>query len=313
MADAAAEPTGGSPAPAGGSGGAPAAPAPQTNVGGFPSNGTGDPQQVTGTPAPAAPDPAAPPGAGAPPPVTTPEGFKLPEKWLQKPWASKIKSEEDLYNQLDNLDKAVGKKTVMPDLAKATPEEREAFYALTRPKDAGEYQFGETTDKAISDVMGQSLMKNGITATQANEVIKDYQAAEAKMIETMYAPEGMEAAMKGAFGDDWKNVTGQTFNAIKGMLSPEDQKQLNSLPNPYIALVYRAIGTAVKAYGITETNNPHVNGGSGTPAVTDMNAVRQGIRDELGALTRRPHTADQKQALITKLNDTYKGDPRAAR
>jgi len=67
--------------------------------------------------APASPPaaPVSPPAAAPPPdarpkladePVTPPPAspdFKVPDAYKDKPWANKIKTEEDLYKQIDNL------------------------------------------------------------------------------------------------------------------------------------------------------------------------------------------------------------------
>lgn len=250
-----------------------------------------------------APD-AKPPANPDPSPSPQPSDYKIPDEYKDKPWAAKIKSEADLYKQLDHLNSAVGKKTIAPDLAKATDAEREEYYAQTRPKELAEYKFGETTDPIISQGMGESLMKNGVSAVQANAIIADYQANEQKLLAAQFSPDGMKEAMKTAFGDDWEKVSGATRNALKTVMSPEDNAMLDNLPNPYIALVYRTMGSVAKAYGVTESG-AHTEAGKGNPAPTDITSVRQGLRDSIAALQRRPHTAQEKEVLVGQLRKTY--------
>lgn len=256
------------------------------------------------TPAPApAPSPATPAPAATPTP--TPEGtYQIPEAYKDKPWAAKIKSADDLWKQLDNTQALIGKKTVAPDFKTATANEIEAYYATTRPASADEYQFAETTDPALKTAIGSALMKNGVTAHQANAVIKEFQAAEAESVKQLFTPEGMNAELEKSFGADWKTLGGTTAKTLKANLSADDAAMMDKLPNPFLGLVYRMAANLIKNYGITETG-AHTGAGSGAPTGTDVTAVRASIRSELQALTTKPHTADQKQVLIDKLNATY--------
>lgn len=264
------------------------------------------PAAVTPAPAPVtpAPAPAAAPPSPAPSPEPAPPPYKIPDAYKDKPWASKIKSEDDLFKQLDNLTTLVGKKMVVPDLAKATDAEKEEYFALTRPKDVSEYQFGETTDPMISKGMGESLMKNGLSAVQANAIIKDYQAAEQAFLVEQFKPEGIKAAMEPVFGKDWEKVTGHTKNMLTGIMTPEDSALIDNLPNTYMALIYRTLGNVVKAYGITE-QSAHVKAPMAGTTPPDINTVRETLRNKIGALKHRQHTMEEKQTLINQLNDTY--------
>lgn len=292
---------------------APVAPSPAPAAPGAPVPGADGQKQPPAAPkAPdGQPDPAAPPAPKAP---DAPVDFKLPDEYKDKPWASKIKSQDDLYKQIDNLDKLAGKKAVIPDLTKATPEEREAFYAQTRPKSADEYAFTPDVplDPTIKSGVTEMLMKNGISATQGNEIIKSYQAMEQQLLTKQFDPKDMQTAMETAFGKDWQTITGQTRNTLKGLMTPSDQTQLDAIPNVYLSLIYRTLGNVVKAYGIKETDQAHLQGG-GAPAPADVNGVRQGLRDQMNALSSRPHTEPQMKELRDKLTATYKNDPRLPR
>lgn len=272
------------------------------------------PAAPTPTPTPAAPTPKT--GEPEPTPAPTPKPadaatFTIPDEFKDKPWASKVKSQDDLWKQLANTQELIGKKTVIPDLTKATPEEKEAFYAQLRPKSGEEYTF--TPDVPIDPDMKTGvvdlLMKNGVSAVQGNEIIKGYQTIEAAKVAEMFHPDGFKKTMETAFGAEWEKVTGHTRNTIKGMMNADDQKMMDALPNPYLALIYRTLGNVVKAYGIKETDSAHLGPGGG-PAPTDVAGQRQAIRDQIGSLQGRPHTEQEVMALRTKLADTYKNDPR---
>lgn len=251
-----------------------------------------------------------PPKDGTPPPAN--QEFKIPEEFKDKSWASKVKSQEDLWKQLANTQELIGKKSIVPDLTKATPEEKEAYYAQTRPKSAEEYQFTADVlvDPEMKTAIGEMLLKNGISATQGSEIIKTYQAAEAKLLEAQYNPDTFKQTMEKAFGTNWEKITGHTRNSLKSLVSSEDNKMLDSLPNSYVALIYRTLGNVVKAYGVRETDAAHLQSG-GSPATTDVEGVRQTLRNEMAVLRTKPgHTFEQLQTISNKLADTYKNDPR---
>lgn len=292
----------------------PAAPAAQNPASGAPAAAAA-PAVHAVEPKPGEPLAAPAPKAGEPP-VTPPAGdFKIPEEFKDKPWATKVKTQEDLWKQLSNAQELIGKKSIVPDLSKATPEEREAYYAQTRPKSAEEYVFTDSkivpVTPEIQTAVRDIFMKNGVSATAGNEIIKQYQALGEAQSAQMFSPDGFKTSMETAFGKDWEKVTGHTRNTLTGLMTKEDGAMLDKLPNSYLSLIYRTLGNVVKAYGITEKNAAHLAERGGI-APTDVESVRQGIRNDLSALGGKPHTAEQHQALVDKLNATYQNDPRLA-
>lgn len=254
------------------------------------------------------------------PPKPTDVEFKLPDEYKDKSWAAKVKSQDDLYKQLDNLSSLVGKKAVVPNLKDASPEEREAFYAQLRGKDAAEYQIPKVGTVPIPEdtqpVIAKLFMENGISPTQAEPFLKGYLELREKQIAEYYNPDGFKQSMLTAFGSDWETTTGAVRNTIKSMMNADDQKALDAIPNNLLGVVYRTLGNTVKAvdatlkkYGATETF-AHLQAPNGQVASTDLAGMRQGLRDQLAALSMRPHEAGEKDAIIQKLTESYKNDPR---
>ena len=313
-------PASGSPAPA-----APAAPPggdPNPPAGGAAAAApTGD--NKTGTDTTSQPTNTTPNDGSAKP--TAPDGqqspsFKIPDEYKDKPWAAKVTSEAELWKQLANTQELIGKKSIVPDLKTATPEDREAFYAQMRPADVSEYQFAGEPVPALKEGNAKAMMENGISATQANPVIAKYQELGQAEQEKLFDPEGFKTVMKGAFGDNWEQTTGAAYNNLKAMMSPQDQKMMEALPNPYAALIYRTLGNVDKAtqnmmkrYGVKETALAHFSDPAATNnAGGDIEGKRATIRGQLAKLTSGFHTHEQKADLVKQLSDTYTNDPRAA-
>jgi len=249
-----------------------------------------------------------------------PAEFKLPDEYKDKPWAAKVKSQDDLYKQIDNLTTLVGKKSVVPNLKEASPEDKEAFYAQMRGKDAAEYQIPNTTSVPIpadtQPEVARLFMENGISPVQAEPFLKGYLALREKQIGEFYNPDGFNKAMETAFGPDHKQVTGAVRNTITAMMSPDDAKALDAIPNNLLGVVYRTLGNTIKAvddtlkkYGATESF-AHLKAPGGQVQQADMNAQRAAWRTELAGLSMRPHEAAEKDAIINKIADSYKNDPR---
>ncbi len=259
----------------------------------------------TETPAAATPAEAAKPADASQP------AYKIPDAYKDKPWASKIKSDDELWKQVDNLQSAVGKKgVIVPDFKTATPEQIEEFVSTTRPASKDVYKFAEGADKAFTDNVGDVLLKNGVSEYQGNKIIEGYQTLIQAKLADATSKEGFDAAMKA------RNFTpedvGAVKNEVEARLKPEEYAALNKIPNEFLAPVYQLVRNMQKAYGAKENPNAHMGEQAGAQP-QDMNKVREGIDAELKALTGRMHTQAEKQALIDKRQATYVNDPRLAK
>ena len=235
--------------------------------------------------------------------------FTVPDAYKDKPWAAKIKSTDDLYKQIDNLDGLVGKKAVGPiDYSKATPEEIEAYHATLRPKDVNEYDFGEDADPGFSKAVGDVLLKNGISAHQGKNIVAEVkkiagEIAGAKKAEDTSA-EGYAKLMQGTFGAEAEKVSGFVEAALKQHATDDDKKLFDDVDNNTRAAIDRTLYKVLQAYGVKETG-AQADGGQGkisSDKATRQKDLRQQIRD----LDNKPHSAEDKQKLLDELAATYK-------
>jgi hypothetical protein len=262
------------------------------------------------TAAPASAETVAPASTASPtktaPPAEQPKAWALPEAHKTKPWASKVKTEDDLYKQIDNLDSLVGKKHAVPDFKTAKPEDIEAFYSQLRPAEKTAYQFGEGADQEFVGTFQESFYKNGISENQAKALVADYQKLEAAKIEAMTSADGFEAEMTKSFGDKYDTHVSAVVAEHKQHLSPEDQALMDKIPNAYLGVVYRLTSAMQKAYGANETG-AQVGAGAGKASPVDPLAQRKALRAEINSIKDRPHTAQELQAKIDALQKTYEG------
>lgn len=201
----------------------------------------------------------------------------------------------------------------MPDFKTAAPADIEAWLASTRPASVEAYTFGETVDPEFKSGVGKILFENGVSEYQANKMIPAYQALEQQRLEAVTSEDGFKAVMTKRFGEKYDTNVAQVSKGLEKYASPDDQKILDILPNEYLGTVYTVvdkllseIATIKKEHGIVENGDAHTDKG-GTPVPEgDVTKVRADLRKEISALDKKPHTADERQALINKLDATYR-------
>ena len=244
--------------------------------------------------------------------------FSLPDAYKEKSWAAKVKSQEDVYKLVDNLNQLVGKKQVPFDYEHATPEEITAYHASIAPKDLGAYEF-PNADDPVAKAIGEAFRSSGLSGVQGKAVVQSLAPMIQKMEEERVA--GLKDAgkyteiSKKEFGDGYEAVLAKVNKAIVESVPKELGAAFDDMPNEHRHAVNVAINKivsgyeakfaeVVKQYGIKESGAQ--GGVNPSSAATDKVSLQKSIRAELRAMDGRPHTAQEKQALITRLNETYK-------
>ena len=268
----------------------------------------------------AVPDNSAPPAQQNVETQKSPEttSFSVPDAYKDKSWAAKVKSQDDVYKLVDNLNGLVGKKSVPFDYANADEEAIKAHHASVAPKDLTAYEFLKADDP-VSKVIGDAFIANGITGYQGKSIVKSlapvFQEMEAKRVSELKDGNKYAEMSKKAFGDGFEEKIKSVNKVLVDNVPKELGTAFDDMPNNHrhavdvaidkIVSSYEAkIADMVKKYGITESG-AQVGGKQGT-ASTDKASLQKSIRAEIRALDARPHTAQEKQALIQRLNETYK-------
>ena len=257
--------------------------------------------------APAAPA-SQPPAAT--PPVTPPAAkeFAIPEAYKDKPWAGKIKSEEDLYKQIDNLQGVVGKKTAAPDFTTATDEEKSEYFNRTRPADKTAYKFNEGTPEHYAD----AFFDAGISEYQASKLIKFVQEKEAIEIGALKDPVKFDEELKKEFGgtDDWQTKADAAFKFADEMdvFSNEDKIGFDEGTNAEQMRLYRlAKGAMEKIAAIEKDYKPNEGGhqsegNSAPPPPVDLAVQADDLLNQIHALdAKQPPDFKKIEELNTQL------------
>jgi hypothetical protein len=233
-------------------------------------------------------------------PATPASEFKIPDEYKEKGWTKALKSESDLWKTLDNAQGLIGKKMVVPNLNEATPEQVEEYYSQLRPKEKSEYKFGEEVAQEVKDSFADIFYKHGISAKQGNDLVQDYLQFERQNLAKAYDADDFVKELKSSFGDGYEKDFSESSALLRNVMSKEDAELLEKTPNRYLGIIHRLANKINKAYGIQEGGAPANNSSVGK--VVNSQEERMSIIKELGKLQSRPHSLQEKQDLLHKLN-----------
>ena len=231
--------------------------------------------------------------------------FTIPKEYAEKGWAKKVKSIDDVYKQLDNLDSVAGKKRVVPDLSKTDdPEVQEYITALRGDTKIEDYKFGENTPKEYGDRVAKILFDKGIPKSIGNAIIAEYQGLVKEQMEAQFSKEGYDKIVAGVFGEN-KQKAGEVVNIIAELLGPEGKAHLETkIPNGQVEFMYKFLSSVIDKYGIKDTG-AGAGGGEGGGTGGDIEKTRSEIRAKMKKLTSGTHTQAEKDALQKQLDATY--------
>ena len=270
---------------------------------------------MTDTPEPVSAEPAAAQATPEPTlePSPTSSEFSLPDEYKDKPWADKVKSNDDLYKQVDNLTTLVGKKTVAPiDYATASSEEIAAHHASLAPEDVSEYGLSQEEDsKDFSDFLGDTYKEAGLTPYQAKILNEKVTAKTVEMQDAKTAAEtDGEAYVKmldESFGEGKGADVGKKIDAqIKEYAANEEDVALlrDGIPNTTRLALDRVLNNILDKHGVKESG-AQVDGGDGKVAVTNIEDTRKDLRQQIRDLDGTPFSGDKSLELKNQLAKTY--------
>lgn len=228
---------------------------------------------------------------------------------VEKSWVSKVKSEADLYKQIDNLTSLVGKKRTAPDFEKSTPQEIEEFLALTRPQDKSAYDglFPEGSHDALKAKIADVFHAQGIHPKIGKAIADAYIEIEQAEMQQRFSADGLKEIFKGMFGNEFEHKSGETINFTKELLSESDREYIDKkMPNETLGVFYRFANSVMDKFGVKEGTKAS-EGGEGGQGVTgdDLRTQADDVRKQLRELNQRQHTQAEKAELTKKLQNIY--------
>lgn len=259
----------------------------------------GAPASTDPAPPPVDPTPAAVDPAPTPPAVDFPA--IVPEAYRDKPYMQNIKSIDSLFQQLDNAQSLIGKKTIGVPEATATPEEWDSFFSKIRPENPDGYElktvelpedkanlqqyFDKVRTPEYEKDLKQLFHKAGLTAKQAeiltseyDQLILKHDTSLTEMAEAMAAKDkAFDELTTKAFGDQKDSALLRTKSAIKEFANDALADKLEQMDGDTLAAFAIVVDGLIQKYGKEDsyfTSNPVGSGGSLNPAALRSEAVK---------------------------------------
>lgn len=216
--------------------------------------------------------------------------FSVPEAFADKPWAQNIKSNDDMFTQMENLQGLIGKKSIPG--SDATDEQLQEFYAQLTPE-SYELNLPEGVEAEINqeeqDAYKEFFKANGISQKQAQNLYEFYvkselgkQPTEEQLAEKEKASDvGFDKALDEKYGSKEKGDEAVRITLQYALEhSPETKAALAELPNEQLLAVVDIVNSMHgKIPGNAEDTSPagRETGSGGTSIdqkVKEANKIR---------------------------------------
>lgn len=216
-----------------------------------------------------------------------PEGYKVPEEFADRKWAENIKSEEDLLNQFDNLQKLVGKKGVPEN--DAPDEAWDEYFSQLRPETPDAYELalpealeGVEINEEEQAKYKELLHKAGISPKQAQILFEG--DIDIKM-GAQPDPAALDAEFDQMMGDKYgsKEASNEAIKIAHKHLASQGEdvrKAFADLPNDQMVAVVNVINDMEAKFA----------GEGGAPEGGDV--VQTGTKEDKVAEANKLRTSD---------------------
>lgn len=228
--------------------------------------------------------------------------FDIPTEYKEKDWAKNFegKTGDELRNEIF---KALDEKYANEPYIPKTVEE----YGLNELefKDS-EGNINYQYPPEVLELFGNKFMEAGLTKEQAHGILNDYTKFELEQFEAISNIDDLNKDLDEMFKSN--PAQKQTVQGLlKEFLPAEDQEFLQTTaPNYTIQMFYKVAKGLVEKYGYKEGSGGQGSQNNFRMSQADKDKEYDRIVGEMEALQRRPHTADEKDALQRQLNALFK-------
>lgn len=228
--------------------------------------------------------------------------FAIPKEYQDREWAKGFegKSGDDLKS---DIFKALDEKySNVPEV----PETSEGYAFNDILKDEnGELQY-EYPDEALN-FFGDKFKELGLTKEQGQGILKQYTDFEIEQFAKYTNADELNQTIDTMFnGNSEQRRTVEGL--IKEFLPQEDQEFLQkTAPNCTIEMFYKLAKGLTDKYGFKEgTSGGNKGNGSFRMSATDRDREYNRIVGEMEALSKRPHSSEEKENLQRQLDNLFR-------
>ncbi len=249
--------------------------------------------------------------------------FQIPQEYAERGWtktAPQFKDQDEyvqwITKQYDaqqdyvggKLDKLVQEKGLVsiPDFT--NEEQAKSFFEKLTPQDVNQYPTTEFQSDDAKQFFNNAFKDAGLAVPQAKKMIDAFHNYQNQVLEQATNKNDYEAKMSDIFGKDFETAKTPVDNMLKNILSAEDMQLINDkLPNDLVAVMYKVSKGLADKYGYKE----QPQGGTNPQKTTAMTADEKRAKHaehlkELQALSSKPHTQQEKNGILDKINNLYK-------
>lgn len=200
----------------------------------------------------------------------------VPEAFRDRDWLKPIKSQEDLYTQVDNLQKKLGERVPVIPGAEASQEEWDTFKASCRPKNAADYEIpvpeGQERNEAVEGKVKELFHSAGLTPKQAQEISQGFDSlVEEIKGESAQQDVDFDKLATETFGERTDKVLANAKEMLRANV-PENFKELvEGLPNEQLIIMSSVLDSVHQKY-IKEDRIGSDSGVSKTTSIDDLKA-----------------------------------------
>lgn len=228
--------------------------------------------------------------------------FDIPDEYKDKEWAKSFegKTGDELKNEIfKTIDEKYSKTPVIPEDVKG--------YALNEVEFKDEE--GNTTYEYPPDVLehfGQEFKDLGLTKEQAQGILTKYTNFELEQFAALTDINELNQNIDEMFKSNPAQKQ-QVQSLLKEFLPIESQQFLQqTAPNHTIIMFYQVAKGFLDKYGYKEGSGGQGQQNNYRMSKEDRDKEYDRIVGEMEALTKRPHTSEEKQNLQNQLNALFK-------
>lgn len=227
--------------------------------------------------------------------------FEIPEEYKEKDWAKDFdgKTGDDLKAGIFKaLDDKYSNSPIIPEDANG--------YELNEilKDEEGNLQYEYSDD--ILSLFGDKFKGLGLTKEQGQGILKEYTDFEIKEFEKYTDADELEQNINSMFkGNSQQRKTVEGL--IKEFLPQEDQAFLQkTAPNCTIEMFYKLAKGLTDKYDFQEGSNGSSIRRTNIMSNADRDAEYNRIVGEIEALSKRPHSTEEKENLQRQLDNLFK-------
>ncbi len=251
------------------------------------------------------------------------EKFSIPLEYADKGWtktAPEFKTHDEysqwITKQYDSQQEYLGGKLEKfatekgyfktPDWEKE--EEVTAFLSKLPPEDVTKYPTNEFQDEGAKEYFNNAFKEAGLAVPQAKKMLEAFNIYQEQILTQATNKADYITKMSEIFGNDFEKSKEPIDNMLKRLLNPEEMSLVNDkMPNNLVAIMYKISKGLADKYGHKEQPVGGTSPNANTVVSKEDKATKhQEYTKELQELSQRPHTMEEKQAIINKMVDLYK-------